>query len=60
MKVLPAEQTAKIMGRSTPTFAYKNGIGDFFGGMWDGVKQTASNVKDFALDILTMQKIQQN
>ncbi|HAP2790711.1 phage tail tape measure protein [Enterococcus faecalis] len=56
MKVLPAEQTAKIMGRSTPTFAYKNGIGDFFGGMWDGVKQTASNVKDFALDIFDYAK----
>lgn len=56
MKVLPAEQTAQIMGHTAPTFAYKNGIGDFFGGIWNGVKQTASNVKDFALDIFDYAK----
>lgn len=56
MKVLPAEQTAQVMGYTTPTFAYKNGIGDFFGGIWNGVKQTASNVKDFALDIFDYAK----
>lgn len=28
MKVLPAEQTAKLLGRKTPTFRYANGTGD--------------------------------
>ncbi|EOS7804897.1 phage tail tape measure protein [Enterococcus hirae] len=56
MKVLPAEQTAQVMGHTAPTFAYKNGIGDFFGGIWNGVKQTANNVKDFALDIFDYAK----
>ena len=28
MKVLPAEQTARLMGRKNPTYHYANGIGD--------------------------------
>ena len=28
MKVLPAEQTAQIMGKKSPTFSYANGIGN--------------------------------
>lgn len=28
MKVLPAEQTARVMGRKSPTFNYADGIGD--------------------------------
>ena len=28
MKVLPADQTAQVMGQSAPTFRYKNGTGD--------------------------------
>ena len=28
MKVLPAEQTARLMGRNSPTFKYANGTGD--------------------------------
>lgn len=29
MKVLPAEQTAQVMGRQSPTFNYADGTGDF-------------------------------
>lgn len=51
MKVLPAEQTAQVMGRKSPTFAYAGGIGQFASNLWDGVKSTASKVKNWALDI---------
>lgn len=51
MKVLPAEQTAQVMGRKNPTFAYAGGIGQFASNLWDGVKSTASKVTNWALDI---------
>ncbi len=47
MKVLPAEQTAKLMGKSTPTFHYEGGIGDWeIWDFFDNAKGLVSKVID--------------
>lgn len=35
MKVLPAEQTARLMGKKSPTFRYADGTGDF--DIWESI-----------------------
>lgn len=49
-RVFTAEQTASLFGKQSPTFRYKNGIGNFIGGVWDGVKNFAGNILEFAKD----------
>lgn len=47
MKVLPAEQTAQLMGKKSPTFAYADGIGDI--DIWsyiDNAKGLTSKIAD--------------
>lgn len=47
MKVLPAEQTAQLMGKKSPTFRYANGTGDI--DIWDymdNAKGLISSVKN--------------
>ena len=39
MKVLPAEKTASLMGRKSPTFNYANGIGNV--DVWDYIDNTS-------------------
>lgn len=48
MKVLPAGQTAKLMGKKSPTFRYANGVGDlwsYFDNASGLVKQIADGIK---------------
>jgi len=47
MKVLPAEQTAKIMGRKTPTYKYANGVGD----IWDYIDNASGLVSKISDNI---------
>lgn len=61
MKVLPAEQTARLAGKSSPTFRYKDGTGfdiwDFFGkskGLADKIIEKFVSFKDlsgYTLDV---------
>ena len=41
--VLTAEETAQLQGSKTPKYRYKKGT-NFFGNMWDSVKNIAGNV----------------
>ncbi len=41
--VLTAEETAQLQGSKTPRYRYKKGT-NFFGNMWDSVKNIAGNV----------------
>ena len=41
--VLTAEETANVMGSKAPKYRYKKGT-NFFGNMWDSVKNVAGNV----------------
>jgi len=43
-KVLPANETKSL-------YRYKNGVGDWFSGMWDKTKAVGSKIKDTALDV---------
>ncbi|MHC5226896.1 phage tail tape measure protein [Enterococcus sp. LJL99] len=55
-RVFTAEQTAMMFGKNSPTFRYKNGIGNFIGDVWQSTKEIAgkawNGVKDFTGDIL--------
>lgn len=51
MKVLPAEETAQLMGRKTPTYRYASGIGSLLDNIFNSALAAGSRVKDFALDI---------
>lgn len=54
-RVFTAEQTASMFGKKSPTFRYKNGIGNFIGDVWQSTKSIAgqawNGVKGFAGDI---------
>lgn len=41
--VLTAEETAQLQGSKTPRYRYKKGT-NFFGNMWNGVKNIAGNI----------------
>lgn len=41
-QVIPAEQTAQMLGKKAPRYRYKNGTG-----FWGGVKDTWGNIKDW-------------
>lgn len=43
-KVLPANETKGM-------YRYKNGVGEWFSGMWDKTKAVGSKIKDTALDV---------
>lgn len=43
-KVLPANETKSM-------YRYKNGVGEWFSGMWDKTKAVGSKIKDTALDV---------
>lgn len=44
MKVLPAEQTASFMGKSSPTFRYENGVGFDFWNVFGDAKGLVNKV----------------
>lgn len=46
MKVLPAEQTANLLGKSSPTFRYKDGTGLDIWNFFDNAKGLAGKVID--------------
>lgn len=45
-KIMPANQTEALMGGMGVTH-YANGIGDFFGGVWEKAKDIAGTVADY-------------
>lgn len=50
-RVFTAEQTASMFGKNTPTFHYKNGVGNLIGKGWDWLKGTANKVKNVVSDV---------
>lgn len=51
MKVLPAEETSQLMGRTSPTFKYASGIGNMLDNIFSSSKAVASKVKNLTLDV---------
>lgn len=49
-RVFTAEQTATMFGKKSPTFRYKNGVGNFISNAWNGVKGFAGDILDFIKD----------
>lgn len=49
MRVLPAEQTAQLMGRSSPTFRYAKGIGDV--DIWEYIDNASGLVRKISNSI---------
>lgn len=45
-QVIPARETARIMGKPRSTFAYAKGTGDMFSNLWSNVKDVGSGILD--------------
>ncbi len=53
-QVIPAHDTAMLMGKKRSTFAYAKGTGGMFSNLWSNVKDVGSGILDGVKMLLAM------